>query len=160
MKERDSYTAVQITLHWAIAILVILAWFTSGGMGDNLRAKIEGTFTAGAPLHVILGLSVLALMIVRLIVRWMSGAPGPVAGTTETLAKARHWGHLALFLLLILVPIGGMATWGGEIREAGGVHATFGNLLLLVAGGHAAVALWHHYAKQDGTLRRMMRPGT
>lgn len=159
MKERDSYTAIQITLHWLIALLVILAWFTSEGMGQNLRAKIEGTFTAGAPLHVIFGVSVLVLMIIRLVVRWMSGAPGPIAGTTEILAKARHWGHLALYLLLILVPVGGMATWGAEIREAGDVHALFGNLLLIIAGGHAAVALWHHYARHDGTLRRMMRPG-
>lgn len=159
MKERDGYTAVQIGLHWLIALLVILAWFTSEGMGQNLRAKIEGTYTAGAPLHVILGISVLVLMIIRLVVRWMSGAPGPVAGTTEALAKARHWGHLALYLLLILVPIGGMATWGGEISQAGDVHALFGNLLLLIAGGHAVIALWHHYARHDGTLRRMMRPG-
>jgi cytochrome b561 len=36
------------------------------------------------------------------------------------------------------------------------VHQIGGNLLLIVAGLHAAAALWHHFVKRQDTLQRMM----
>ena len=32
------------------------------------------------------------------------------------------------------------------------------NLLVILAAGHAVVALWHQFVLKDGTLRRMLRP--
>jgi cytochrome b561 len=37
-------------------------------------------------------------------------------------------------------------------------HATAANAILVLAGIHAAAALFHHYVWRDGVLRRML-PG-
>ncbi|HEY1090070.1 MAG TPA: cytochrome b/b6 domain-containing protein [Burkholderiaceae bacterium] len=34
-------------------------------------------------------------------------------------------------------------------------HALAANSLLIVAGLHAAAALWHQFVRKDGVLRRM-----
>jgi cytochrome b561 len=39
---------------------------------------------------------------------------------------------------------------------AAGYHETLANILLILAGLHAAAALWHHYWLSDGVLRRML----
>ena len=49
--------------------------------------------------------------------------------------------------------------WFGGVEALARGHGFAGRLLMLLFLGHAAMALWHHYAKKDGTLRRMMRPG-
>ena len=41
-------------------------------------------------------------------------------------------------------------------RLIGGWHELAANAILIVAGGHAAAALFHHYVLRDGLLRRML----
>ena len=41
-------------------------------------------------------------------------------------------------------------------RLVGGWHETAANLVLILAGLHAAAALFHHWALRDGVLRRML----
>ncbi len=40
------------------------------------------------------------------------------------------------------------------------MHAVLANLLMIVAGGHAVMAIYHQYFLHDGLLARMMRPGS
>jgi cytochrome b561 len=40
-------------------------------------------------------------------------------------------------------------------EEAVELHGTFANGLLILAGLHAAAALYHHFLRKDGVLRRM-----
>ena len=155
---RERYTGVQIALHWTIAILVVAAYFLAEGMGKLLDEKLAGNYTGGLPLHVIVGLCVLALVVVRFIVRMMQGAPDAPDGTTGLHATAREWGHILLYTLLFLVPIGGVLVWFGGIDAIGEYHGLGGKALLIIAGLHALVALWHHYVRGDGTLKRMMKP--
>ena len=154
----DRYSSLQIALHWTVALLITAAWFTGEGMGRILRQKIEG----GAPtwpIHVWLGLAVLAVVAIRIAVRTFSGVPGPVPGTGETEAKLRHWGHLVLYVLMAAVPIGGATAWFLGLDSVAEIHSLGGDALFYLAGGHALVALGHHYLRKDGTLRRMIQPG-
>jgi cytochrome b561 len=105
-----------------------------------------------------IGLSVLALVLVRLAVRLVRGGPDAADGTPLRLALARHWGHVVLYALLVLIPLGGAAAWFLGLGEAGEIHGLVANLLMILAGGHAALALSHQYARHDGTLIRMLRP--
>ena len=73
--------------------------------------------------------------------------------------QAAVWGHRLLYVLMLAVPALGAAAWYGGIEDAGEVHELAGNALMIVALGHAAVALWHQYVRRDGTLTRMLRPG-
>ncbi|MFD1341637.1 cytochrome b [Litorisediminicola beolgyonensis] len=156
--QRPAYSALQIGLHWLTALLVIAAWLTSDGMHRVLEQKLEGSYQ-GTPLHVALGLSVLTVVGIRLVVRLREGAPGPQEDLPVAHAQARHWGHVALYALMIGVPLGGFAAWFAGLDVARLVHGFAGNTLLALAGGHAVIALYHHYVRKDGTLLRMMRPG-
>ena len=88
MAERTGYSGLQIGLHWLVAFLIFAAYFTSDDMGDALRERITSgaTGTEGNTLHVWLGGTVLALVVIRIVVRLMRGAPGPAAGTSPRAA--------------------------------------------------------------------------
>ena len=159
MKTRVGYSRLQIGLHWLIAVLVILAWFTGEGMGDALRQRLASGATGfeGNTLHVWLGGTIFALVVIRLIVRFAAGAPEPDNAITGLHRTAAIWGHRALYLLMVLVPALGASTWYLGMRDMGDVHETLGNLFLLVVLGHAVVAIFHHF-RGGHTLHRMFKP--
>jgi cytochrome b561 len=157
---KRGYGATQIALHWLVAILVTFNYFYSDGMGRALAAKAKGIATppiAIEPLvHVWVGLTVLALVVLRLMLRKLYGVPAmPGSGWLYTAAT---WGHCLLYLLLVLVPSLGLVAWLGAIRAVGSVHQVVANLLVIAAGVHALMALFHQYVIKDGLLVRMLRP--
>lgn len=159
MAAHEGYTRLQIWLHWLVAILIIAAYVASDGMGQALRARIEAGRVGidGNTVHVWLGGLVFLLILVRIIVRLRQGAPEAVPGTSALVEMAAHWGHRLLYLLMILVPASGAAAWYGGVEPAGDAHEVMGNALMIVALGHAAAALWHHFVQKDETLLRMLR---
>ncbi|MGI1662680.1 cytochrome b [Palleronia sp. KMU-117] len=160
MSRRSGYSALQIGLHWLVAVLIFAAYFASDGMGDALRDRVErgASGIEGNTLHVWLGGTVLALVLVRIAVRLARGAPGPAEGTSAALAAAATWGHRLIYVLMVMVPLGGAVAWYGGIRDVGEVLAVAGNLLMLVVVGHVLVAILHEAVARDGTMRRMLRP--
>ncbi|MFN0113628.1 MAG: cytochrome b [Paracoccaceae bacterium] len=161
MKTANGYSAAQIALHWVVAVLVAANYFLGDGMERALKQRIEQGAEPGtrAGLHVWIGVAVLVLVLVRIAVRFRSGAPGVPDGTPGAMRTAARLGHLALYALMIGVPLGGAAAWFGGFRSVGEVHALGGNLLMLVAGLHALAALVHQFVLKDGLLMPMLRPG-
>ncbi|MGI3184508.1 cytochrome b [Nioella aestuarii] len=157
MEHPLGYSRLQIALHWLIAILILAAWATHEGMGRLLEARIESGILTPNP-HAILGLAVFVLVLIRVIVRHRQGAPGPVPGSSAMAEAAALWGHRLLYLLMILTPIGGAITWFGGIEALGEGHELLGNALMIVALGHAVVAILHQLVLKDGTMTRMLRP--
>jgi cytochrome b561 len=160
MTERTGYSLTQIALHWVTAILILAAWWYSEGMGDALDARLESGATGitGNTLHVWLGGATFLVILIRIAVRLMQGAPEAVPGTSPLMAKAGEWGHRLLYLLMITTPLLGAITWYLSYDGTGDLHTYSANALMIVALGHAAMGLWHHYGVKDDTLRRMMRP--
>ena len=156
MSHSPGYSRLQIALHWLIAILILAAWVTHEGMGRLLEARIESGVLTPNP-HAILGLAVFVLVLIRVIVRHRQGTPGPVPGSSAIAEAAALWGHRLLYLLMILTPIGGAITWFGGIEALGEGHELFGNALMIVALGHAVVAILHQLVLKDGTMTRMLR---
>ena len=89
------------------------------------------------------------------------------------IARVTHW--LLYALLVVAVGFGIANVWvrGDSIFNLfrippydpgnralmhliGDRHALFANAVLIVAGVHAAAALFHHYILRDATLRRML----
>ena len=161
MSSRSGYSLLQIGLHWLITVLVVAVWFLGEGMEDALDARLESGATgiAGNTLHVWLGGLVFALILIRLVVRFTRGAPGPVSAEPAWAAAAATWGHRLLYLLMVAVPALGATTWYLGIEDLGDLHGLVANALLIVAGLHGLVALWHQFIARDGTLMRMLRPG-
>ncbi len=157
-----------ILMHWATALAIVIAYAISRG-GPHLRQD--------PPLyHFAFGLSVLAMVIVRLIGRAAGGAPPMETFRIAWLGTAAKLGHGVLYLLMIGVPLTGWYVasrldvpiwWFGVTLPAltapvsgppgimGDVHQLGGNLILILGGLHAAMALWHHFYLHDNTLQRM-----
>jgi cytochrome b561 len=129
--------------------------------------------------HFSVGLTILALVLVRIWARLSGPTPPIVPAPSPLVAKAAKAVHLALYALMVLMPIGGwlilsgegkaIPFWGFELPPLAGENKDFAELVeeLHEIGGkigyaliaiHAAAALYHHHVVKDNTLRRML-PG-
>lgn len=158
-----------MVVHWLTAVCVVAAWlFSEGG-----RAVRQDPPT----LHFAFGLAVLALILPRLVVRLAGGAPPPHPQGSPLLRLAALAGHVTLYTLLAALPLSGWyaaSTMGVKVtllgvtlpalaavgQGGGGIvgdlHGTAGNVLLILAGLHGLMALYHHFVLKDDTLRSMI----
>lgn len=161
------YPKALVAIHWLTAAAVLGAWATAEGGWEVVRNP--------PLLHFTLGLAVLALVLPRLVLRFMGGG-AQVDHRSRPLAVAANAGHGLLYALLIALPVTG---WYAASQMGVGVqflgihlpalaapvkgrpgavaefHETAGSLILVLAGLHAVMALWHQFVLRDGTLRRM-----
>ncbi|SMY08734.1 cytochrome b [Flavimaricola marinus] len=157
MAQRTGYSTAQITLHWLTAIGVLVAFFTHDAMEEIAEQTWEAGGAAFPTVHTIAGMTVFFLVLVRVILRLRTGAPEPEGDGIQQAAAV--WGHRLLYLMLLAVPLGGFLTWIVGIQDLGDLHGLAGKALMIVALGHAAMAIYHQFVKKDGTLMRMLRPG-
>ena len=158
MQERAGYSRLQIGLHWLIAVLILGNWFLGDGMGQAVRENKIGATGAPGNWHVWIGVTVLVLVLLRFAVRLLRGAPVPPGQPGSLAVRVAGWGHAALYILMIGVPLGGALVWYQGITSLGDIHGLAGNVLFFLALGHALMALYHHYLLKDGVVARMMRP--
>lgn len=156
MASRTAYSGVQIGLHWAVALLIAANYFISEGMGEALDARLAGDPVLGlTPVwHVWAGTLLLALVLLRIVVRLMTGAPA-LEGPKTLATRAAEAGHLVLYLLMLAVPVLGAVTWFGMTDSTGDLHVLLMNVLMVFILGHAAVAIFHHYVLKDRVLSKM-----
>lgn len=172
---RTKYTSLQITLHWLVFILVIIAYAAMELRGEfprSYRPLIAST-------HFSCGIAILMLMVARLVLRVNDPAPPITPRPHPAFIGLSHLVHLLIYAIYIALPILGMTMkyyGGGEWVAFGvsmpvaaqpdedfadtltGYHEFIARLGYLVIGLHAAAALVHHYFWKDNTLLRMM-PG-
>ena len=157
---RPGYSALQIGLHWTIATLV----FFQLVFGESMVAVFEAAEDGGlaspddqrlASLHYWFGIAILALALIRIAVRAVSGAPAPLGSRlTARLATAVH---MLFYVLLVVTPVLGLLGWylGDPWAE---LHAYAKPVFIALITLHAGAALHHQFWIQDGTLRRMLAP--
>lgn len=158
MNRAEKYSRPQIVLHWAVAVLLVVSVISDEWMGAAWRAWVrqgDATGSVGSRIHVVVGITILALMTLRLLLRVFIGVPNPPAGENPMLAKAAGAAHWLLYALLVAMPLTGLAAWFGDVRTAAELHEVLFNLTLLVVGLHTAAALFHQYVLKDGLLLRM-----
>ncbi|MGB8277517.1 MAG: cytochrome b [Methylovirgula sp.] len=168
------YDRVTLCLHWLTAALVVEQW---------VGAQVIDDFANGAPrvaarsVHISLGLTLGIILIARILWRATRGRKLPPAeqGFLQVIAAATHWVLYAL--LVAIIPVGMFLVFvrgdsyfglfsvpafdaGNKIlrHNVAELHGLLANAILIVAGLHAAAALFHHYVRHDNVLRRMM-PG-
>jgi cytochrome b561 len=169
------YSSLQKWLHWGMALLIVVMI----GVGLTMTRMAEGRVTNGLyELHKSFGVVVFTLAILRLLLRWVSGAPQPVPTVPLWQRTAARLSHGALYALIIAVPLAGwFATsfccgpvklfWTVDITApvfadealAKAVFWLHLGLALSLAGlvlVHVAAALQHHFIRRDETLRRML----
>ncbi len=171
----DGYGAVAKALHWLSAILILGGWLLGQTLDLFPKTMEEGLKLA----HMWSGLGVLTLLAARLAWRRSGPQPDPIPSALDPwLARAAAVGHLALYALLLAVPVAGIvlsfargepvslfglfeiaSPWARDrafARSAREVHELLANAIMFVAALHAAAALMHHYLLGDATLRRML----
>ena len=171
------YGRVAQLLHWLTAVLVV-AGFTLGPGGSEERVY-SAAHDVDRPIHETIGLCVLALVLVRLAWRRIEPPP-PLPRMHVALRVLARTFHAAFYVLLAIVPLtaiagawleghpltvlGGLTVgpWVAESHDAGAqvarIHKLLGDVLIWLAGFHAAAALFHHFVLRDGVLRAML-PG-
>ncbi|MGF3025868.1 cytochrome b [Methylobacterium aquaticum] len=171
------YAPSQKVLHWAVAALIVALVPIALAMANLPDGDLKNALYEW---HKSFGLTVLALALARLLVRAARGAPPLVASLPAWQRRAAHASHLALYALIVVVP---MLGWAGTsaccapvmlyftlpltLPISGGmpvgeailrVHQVAAFALVALVVLHAAAALHHHLVRRDGTLRRML-PG-
>ena len=174
---RSTYTGTAKALHWLIVALLIVQFILAWTMPE-IRRDTPVTTLIG--LHFSFGVSILAVAVIRLLLRVVRGVPVPEAGIPgwqETSSQIVHW---LLYALLLIVPLLGwinadfrgmpVGLVGFEMppliaarapgwQWTGDVHGLLANYAMLaLVGIHVAAALYHHFVMGDGVLRRML-PG-
>jgi cytochrome b561 len=168
--DNTKYDTATIFLHWITFLLVLSLWVI--GQTADWLPKGPGR-SAYWSIHVIFGFALLALVIYRIGWRTVAGRrlPDADAGIIGVLGNA---GHFALYVLLAIVLVLGVATafvrgfnFFGVVglpqlgdpalkRPITHWHEVGANVLMGVIVLHSAAALIHHFAFRDGVLRRMM----
>ncbi|MEI4471019.1 cytochrome b [Frigidibacter sp. MR17.24] len=156
------YSLAQIALHWIIAGLVLWQLVFGEAMAHVHDDFLEGRSSdpsevAQATLHWWIGLAVLGLVVLRLALRLGRGAPAPAPGPAWQVRAATSVHHL-FYLLLVLVPLTGLAAYYQWLGPVGELHELAKPVFIVLIALHAAAALWHQFAVRDGTLMRMVRP--
>jgi cytochrome b561 len=101
------YHPAQVTLHWLIAALVFITpLLASEGEGRRQVAAIGGIPIIGV--HMILGIAVLVLLLVRLVIRLRIRRPDWATTGSALLDRIGKWTHIALYFFTFSVTVTGL----------------------------------------------------
>ncbi|WP_022941993.1 cytochrome b [Psychromonas hadalis] len=150
----------------AVAFIAVLILMFNNPNADSLFFS----------LHQSLGLLVLVLYFTRIV--WMNWAGKPKALGNKVEKFAAHMAHMALYGILILMPLSGLlialakaketVVFGlfsipgfsdrnsGLIDVAYSLHSFLEIVCYLLIAAHIGASLYHHLILKDGTLDRMM----
>jgi cytochrome b561 len=179
------YDTFAMSLHWVIALLIVLDFALALSFGE-FNPDDALYLPAAYPLHMSIGACVLLLSLVRVLWRLMNRPPPlPHMGTAlRALARLAHLllygfmlavpasGWLVLSLRQQRTGVFGLFSWpwptlpaiaalGRAEREAWqeallAWHTRLAYLGMSLLVVHVAAALYHHFARRDDVLRRML----
>jgi cytochrome b561 len=175
MEPTFRYNAAQRALHWAMALIILVAialgaWAATLPSGVPPRSEL-------LYVHKSLGMLALVLLVVRVAVRALRGAPGWRVPLPKAIRRGAHAAHGSLYLLMLAMPVSGYALSGAgghpipffglfqwpvliekskAMSEAArGAHYWLAWIMGAIVAVHVAAALWHHIVRKDETLLRM-----
>ncbi|MFC3944505.1 cytochrome b [Pseudomonas gingeri NCPPB 3146 = LMG 5327] len=162
-------------LHWLMALMILAMLFIGAGMVASVSARHEWLIH----LHKPLGIAILALVIVRLVVRFSTRQPPLPEDLPGWQVLAAKLSHVLLYALMLVLPLLGWAmisaagdpvmlsssielppllsanaTTFAFLRKA---HGYLAYLLFLTVLMHLAAALFHGLIRRDGVLESMVR---
>jgi cytochrome b561 len=171
----SAYSGPARFFHWATALLLAGQYAIAWTMPDVHRGTQPVGLIAS---HLSVGMLILLLVAVRIVWRFTHPAPPELPGIPRPLVALARLTHWLLYLLLIALPLMGWAnassrgwpSFMGDLaplpslspegspfgHSLGDWHKVFAWVLLVLAGLHAAAALFHHFVLRDATLRRML----
>lgn len=166
------YDRRTIVLHWLTALLVVTLW----GLAQVIDFFPSGARVWPRSAHILLGVTLAVVYAIRVAWRGTKGKSLPPAdrGLVGLAASVVHYGLYAIVAATLLLGLGFEAVRADNILNLGRLpsiapgdkalrdmigdwHGTAANIVLILAGLHAAAALFHQYVMKDNLLHRMMR---
>ncbi|MEM6973617.1 MAG: cytochrome b [Pseudomonadota bacterium] len=183
MNTADGWGLVHRLIHWAAAG-VILFQLAMGLYMVNVVTDVYERF-GHTQTHKSWGFVAFALVLLRMVWRWMNPRPVPVP-MARWQHHASEGAHLALYALMVALPVTGwLMSSASPLQDAYGiknmvfgwfelpdpfvpgsgdvekvlkaVHFYAAMAMLALIGIHAAAALKHQFVDRDGLLNRMVR---
>jgi cytochrome b561 len=157
----SSFSVAQRVLHWLTAALVLFNLLLPDGMNAWKHAiRQTGSATpdqvSSANVHAYVGIAILILVAARLLLRFTTGVPSSPSQEPMIFRIAAKLAHLALYLLLIAMPLTGIAAYYFGYAQAGDIHADVLKVILWgLIGAHILGALVHQFYWKTNVLRRM-----
>lgn len=171
---QETYSHTAIGLHWLLAAALAANFVLGLTMSDLTLSPQKLQFYSW---HKWAGISLLALVTLRLIWRVLSRPPALLAAPGWQ-RHAAKWSHGLMYLLMFAIPLSGwlMSSAGGftvnyfgvlplpdlvdknkvlfeQLKE---IHEILNFSLLALVVIHIVAALKHHFMDKDATLRRML----
>lgn len=170
-----AYHALARMFHWVMA-LCFASLFISGAIMVAFDSK-DSLRPAFYSFHKSIGALIIALVLLRLLVRWSSKAPPLPDAIPAWERKLAHAGHACLYLMMIAVPLTGYATsdiYGYGVKffsmplpklfptispqagaQAGDLHTVLAYAFLALVGMHLAAIAKHRYVDRHCVMHRM-----
>lgn len=170
------YGSLSISLHWLVAIAVygmfaLGLWMVTLGYYDTWYHK--------APeLHKSIGMVLFAVMLVRVVWRFVSPPPKPLSTYSPLTRYSAIAAHLLLYGVLFAILFSGylistaegkpinvfgvvpvpaaFSDLGEQADLAGDIHLWLAWTVVILSGLHGLAALKHHFIDKDITLKRML----
>jgi cytochrome b561 len=173
------YSASSRLLHWLTALLIAVqvpVGIVMAYRGNALHLWNQTTDFLYST-HKGLGFLLLILVLIRLLVRTVAGSTPPEPGLARWQMRIASANHVGLYVLLLAVPVLGWlgaslfpaleifgiislpSISGADRAASDGVfmlHRLFAFLLVALIALHVGAALYHHFIRRDGVLRRML----
>jgi cytochrome b561 len=162
-----------VTLHWLLAVLIVamlcVGFLLLAQMPNDDPRKISVLL-----IHMSVGMAILALMVVRFVVRWRTSRPAEATAGNRLLDRLAQVTHYGFYVLVLLMVGTGYATGilaglnrsvfqhsGEPLPASFAIYPTFvaHSYLALVMVGlillHLVAALYHQFVRRDRLLQRM-----
>ena len=188
------YAAPARRFHWLVAALVLVQlplglWMIYraeempgvNDKGEQVKGVWNGIADGGLTdtlfsSHKVIGIAILLLVLLRLVYRLMNGAPRSDPSVPPALTGISHAVHWSIYLLLVLVPIGGYLgiSYGNYLDVFGihlpaitvedkkmseqilDIHGLAAKILLLLVCVHIGAAIYHRFVRKDRVVERML----
>ncbi len=167
------YHPALAALHWLLAALIGIAlaigFFVLAPMANDAPEKL-----AVLRWHMVAGIAILVLMLIRFAVRWATRRPAPASTGSPLLDRLAPAMHYALYAVVILMAASGIgiAVQAGlpdiVFRGSGAplpetfaafrpraAHGVLAWLLVALVALHVAAAAFHQLVRRDRLLSRM-----
>jgi len=167
----DRYGSTAITIHWLSAVLIFVAIGSGLKAGNALDPQAKLEFLR---VHVPTAIIVLLLTVARIVWWWrFDRKPRPMKDLPPWQAGLARAVHLLLYIVILGMVASGIGMMllsgaGPIILGASATplpdfndflprvpHGLGAKLLIALLAAHIVAALYHHFIRRDGVLRRM-----
>jgi cytochrome b561 len=105
--------------------------------------------------HLLFGLTLLALMVVRLLLRFFKGSPKPTAKSPFLIIILARITHILFYMVLFVIPISGFLAWNSGNSNLGNIHTNSVNVLYGLVLLHLLATIYHQLILEDNLINRM-----